>query len=136
MATNINSVVFSGNLTRDPELRATASGMAVCNLRLASNTRRKNASGEWEDKPNYFDLTVWGSQAENCAKYLKKGSPINFQGRAEWREWEDRETGQRRQAIDFIADTVQFTGGRDGGAEGIPPSAGPAEEPADDDIPF
>ena len=65
-ATNINRVVLTGHLTRDPELRSTASGMSVCSLRIASNTRRKNQStGEWEDKPNFFDVTVWGAQGEN-----------------------------------------------------------------------
>ena len=90
-ATNINRVVLTGNLTRDPELRSTASGMSVCSLRIASNTRRKNQStGEWEDKPNYFDVTVWGAQGENCARYLSKGRPVAIDGRLEWREWEAR----------------------------------------------
>ena len=76
-ATNINRVVMTGNLTRDPELRSLPSGMSVCSLRVACNTRRKNNStGEWEDKPNYFDVTVWGAQGENCARFLAKGRPI------------------------------------------------------------
>jgi len=76
-ATNINRVVLTGNLTRDPELRSTASGMSVCSLRIASHTRRKNqATGEWEDKPNFFDVTVWGAQGENCARFLSKGRPV------------------------------------------------------------
>ena len=71
---NINRVVLVGNLTRDPELRHTPSGMAVCSLRLAVNTRRKDgATGQWTEKPNYFDVTVWGAQGENCAQYLSKG---------------------------------------------------------------
>src|SRR5918993_4421058 len=84
MAT-INSVVLVGNLTRDPELRHTPSGMAVCSLRLAVNTRRKDESGQWTDKPNYFDITVWGQQGENCAQYLSKGRPVAIDGRLEWR---------------------------------------------------
>ena len=73
-ATNINRVVMTGNLTADPELRTLPSGMSVCNLRIACNTRRKNQStGEWEDKPNYFNVTVWGAQGENSARYLSKG---------------------------------------------------------------
>ena len=113
-ATNINRVVLTGNLTRDPELRSTASGMSVCSLRVACNTRRKNNStGDWEDKPNYFDVTVWGAQGENCARFLAKGRPVAIDGRLEWREWEERETGNKRQAIDIIADSVQFLGGRD-----------------------
>src|SRR4029453_263942 len=78
---NINSVVLVGNLTRDPELRHTPSGMAVCSLRLAVNSRRKDESGNWADKPNYFDITVWGAQGENCAQYLAKGRPVGVDGR-------------------------------------------------------
>ena len=75
-STNINRVVLTGNLTRDPELRSLPSGMSVCSLRIASNTRRKdNSTGEWVDKPNYFDVTVWGAQGENCAQLPLEGPP-------------------------------------------------------------
>jgi len=155
-ATNINRVVLTGNLTRDPELRNLPSGMAVCSLRVAVNTRRKGASGDWEDKPNFFDVTVWGAQGENCARYLAKGRPVALDGRLEWREWESQEGG-KRSAVDIVADSVQFLGGRDeaggGGANGFTPRSDiPADtsdfapastgarsggaEPADDDIPF
>jgi single-strand DNA-binding protein len=118
-ASNINRVVLTGNLTTDPELRSLPSGTAVCKLRVASNTRRKNNStGEWEDKPNYFDVTVWGAQGENCARYLSKGRPVAIDGRLEWREWAEKDqngnpTGRNRQSIDIIAESVQFLGGRD-----------------------
>src|ERR687885_2574051 len=115
-ATNINRVVLTGNLTRDPELRSTQGGTSVCSLRIASNTRRKDASGNWVDKPNYFDVTVWGAQGENCAQYLQKGRPVAIDGRLEWREWQDPQ-GNKRQSIDIIADSVQFLGSRDGGGE-------------------
>ena len=112
-ASNLNVVVLTGNLTRDPELRSLPSGTSVCDLRVAVNTRRKNnATGEWEDKPNYFDVKVWGAQGENCARFLSKGRPVGVQGRLEWREWETQD-GQKRQAVDIIADSVQFLGGRD-----------------------
>jgi single-strand DNA-binding protein len=76
-ASNLNVVVITGNLTRDPELRSLPSGSSVCDLRVAVNTRRKNnATGEWEDKPNYFDVKVWGAQGENCARFLSKGRPV------------------------------------------------------------
>jgi len=117
--TNINRVVMTGNLTRDPELRSTPGGSSVCKLRIACNTRRKNGqTGEWEEKPNFFDVTVWGAQGENCSRYLAKGRPVAIDGRLEWREWEHE--GQKRQAVDIIADSVQFLGGRDdaGGANG------------------
>jgi single-strand DNA-binding protein len=148
-ATNINRVVLTGNLTRDPELKSTTSGTSVCKLRIACNTRRRNPSGEWVDKPNYFDVTVWGAQGENCAQYLQKGRPVAIDGRLEWREWEDPQ-GNKRQAVDIIADSVQFLGSRDGAENGgrfTPQSDVPADtadfEPApaggstgDDDIPF
>src|SRR5438046_1263882 len=85
-ATNINRVVLTGNLTSDPELRSLPSGTSVCKLRVACNTRRKDGpTGEWVDKPNYFDVTVWGAQGENCARYLSKGRPVAIDGRLEWR---------------------------------------------------
>jgi len=75
MAANINRVVLVGNLTKDPELRHTPSGTAVCSLRLAVNTRRKDsATGEWTEKPNYFDITVWGNQGESCP-VPRQGAP-------------------------------------------------------------
>src|SRR5690349_19353211 len=112
-ATNINRVVLTGNLTRDPELRSTPGGTSVCSLRMASNTRRKdNTTGEWVDKPNYFSVTVWGAQGENCARFLSKGRPVCIDGRLEWREWQTQE-GQKRESIEIVADAVQFIGGRD-----------------------
>jgi single-strand DNA-binding protein len=148
-ATNINRVVLTGNLTRDPELRSTSGGTSVCSLRIASNTRRRDASGEWVDKPNFFDVTVWGAQGENCATYLQKGRPVAVDGRLEWREFEDKQ-GNKRQAVDIIADSVQFLGSRDGAENGgrfTPQSDVPADTGdfqsapaspgnADDDIPF
>jgi single-strand DNA-binding protein len=117
-ASNINRVTITGNLTKDPELRSTPSGTSVCKLRVAVNSRRKDgASGEWVDKPNYFDVTVWGAQGENCANYLSKGRPVAVDGRLDWREWESQE-GQKRQAVEIIADNVQFLGSRDGSTGG------------------
>ena len=116
-ATNINVVVLTGNLTRDPELRSLPSGMSVCSLRIASNTRRKGQSGEWEDKANYFDVTVWGAQGENCARFLSKGRPVALNGRLEWREWQAQD-GTKRQNVEIIADSVQFLGGRDDAPSG------------------
>ena len=118
MAGNINRVIITGNLTKDPDLGSVpGSGTAVCSLRVAVNGRRRNASGDWEDQPNYFDVTVWGQQGENCHKYLKKGRPVAVDGRLRWREWTNPE-GQKRQAVDIIADSVQFLGGRDDAGTG------------------
>ena len=150
-ATNINRVVLTGNLTKDPELRNTSGGTPVCSLRIASNTRRRDASGNWVDKPNYFDVTVWGAQGENCAQYLSKGRPVAVDGRLDWREWQDQ-SGNKRQSIDIIADSVQFLGSRDAGSGGenggrftpesdVPAdtadfASAPAGSAGDDDIPF
>jgi single-strand DNA-binding protein len=112
-ASNVNVVVVTGNLTRDPELRHTGGGTAVCELRIAVNSRRKEGN-DWVDKPNYFDVTVWGGQGENCATYLSKGRPVAIEGRLDWREWEAKD-GSKRQAVQIIANTVQFLGSRDGG---------------------
>jgi single-strand DNA-binding protein len=113
-ASNINVVVLTGNLTRDPELRSTPSGTSVCKLRVAVNSRRKNGqTGEWVDKPNYFDVTVWGAQGENCATYLSKGRPVAVEGRLDWHEWDDND-GKKRQGVEVIANSVQFLGSRDG----------------------
>ena len=152
-ATNVNVVVITGNLTRDPELRTTPGGTSVCKLRVAVNSRRKDSSsGEWVDKPNYFDVTVWGAQGENCATYLSKGRPVAVEGRLDWREWEAQD-GSKRQAVEIIANSVQFLGSRGdapaNGGNGIQASSDvPADtsdfegEKAgvgsgnDDDIPF
>jgi single-strand DNA-binding protein len=151
MAANINRVVLVGNLTKDPELRHTPGGTPVCGLRIAVNSRRKDESGNWTDKPNYFSVSVFGNQAESCAQYLSKGRPVAVDGRLEWREWTDKE-GHTRQSIDIIADSVQFLGSREGGENGgrfTPQSDVPADtgdfqaapvgsgsSAADDDIPF
>jgi single-strand DNA-binding protein len=149
--TNINRVVLVGNLTKDPELRSTPGGTSICKLRLAVNTRRKDQSGQWTDKPNYFDITVWGQQGENCATYLQKGRPVAIDGRLEWREWEATDGSGKRQAVEIVAESVQFLGGRDDGggngqrftpesdvpadtADFTPAPAGPGA--SDDDIPF
>jgi single-strand DNA-binding protein len=118
-ASNVNVVVITGNLTRDPELRSTPGGTSVCKLRVAVNSRRKDGqTGEWVDKPNYFDVTVWGAQGENCANYLSKGRPVAIEGRLEWREWEAKEGGGKRQSVEIIANSVQFLGSRDGSGGG------------------
>lgn len=143
---NINTVAITGNLTRDPEMRQ-AGSTTVCSLRVAVNGRVKRGD-QWEDKPNYFDVTVFGSQGENCGKYLAKGRGVAIQGRLDWREWET--DGQKRQAVQIIADNVQFLSDGSGGggstnrsqAESDIPvdtsdfvGAGAAASP-DDDIPF
>ena len=109
---NINRVVLVGNLTKDPELKQTGGGTSICKLRIAVNTRRKDETGQWVDKPNYFDVTVWGNQAESCAQYLSKGRPVGVDGRLEWREWEATDGSGKRQAVEIVAESVQFLGSR------------------------
>ena len=150
---NINRFVLTGNLTRDPEVSSTPGGLSICKLGIAVNTRRKGSDGQWEEKPNFFRITVFGRQAESCAQYLKKGRPVAVDGRLEWSSWE--RDGQKRESIDIIADSVQFLGGRDdvGNGNGFSSSIAPTESDvpidtgdfetasvgaaaAEDDIPF
>jgi single-strand DNA-binding protein len=106
---NINSVVITGNLTHDPDLRYTGAGTAVANLRVAVNGRRKDGqTGEWIDTVNYFNVTVWGARGESCAEYLAKGRPVAIDGRLEWNQWESKDGGAKREAVKIVAETVQF----------------------------
>jgi single-strand DNA-binding protein len=130
-ASNVNVVVITGNLTRDPELRHTGGGTPVCELRVAVNSRRKEGQ-EWVDKPNYFDVTVWGAQGENCSTYLSKGRPVAVEGRLDWREWEAKDGGGKRQAVSIVANSVQFLGSRDGSGGGQSPSQGGGFTPSND----
>jgi single-strand DNA-binding protein len=153
---NINRVIITGNLTRDPETRSLPSGTSVTTLRVACNGRRQNReTQQWEDVPNYFDVTVWGAQGENCSRYLAKGRGVAVDGRLQWREWQDQQ-GNKRQSVDIVAESVQFLGGRDdagaGNGNGFSSSARAAESDvpidtgdfertpvsagSDDDIPF
>jgi len=134
-ASNVNVVVITGNLTKDPELRSTGGGTSVCELRVAVNSRRKDGqTGQWVDKPNYFDVVVWGAQGENCANYLAKGRPIAVEGRLDWREWEAKDGGGKRQAVQIVANSVQFLGSRDGSG-GQPVSNGGGFNSPSSDVP-
>jgi single-strand DNA-binding protein len=136
---NINVVVITGNLTKDPELRHTGGGTAVCEMRVAVNGSRKNGqTGEWEDKPNYFDVTVWGARGESCANYLTKGRPVAIEGRLDWSEWEAKDGSGKRQKVQIVASSVQFLGQKDSSSEenaGAEPVAA-ASGASEDDIPF
>ena len=155
MAGSVNVVVLVGNLTRDPELRATPSGTSVCKLGIAVNERTKDpTTGTWGERPNYFDIDVFGAMGENCAQYLAKGRQVAIEGRLRWRSWETQD-GQKRSAVSVVANNVQFIGPRESGGGGLSgqparPQAGPAldgpgptmppagdfSESSDDDIPF
>ena len=128
---NINRVVLTGNLTRDPDLRTTPGGLSICKLGIAVNTRRKSGD-QWEEKANFFRVTVFGRQAESCGNYLKKGRAVAIDGRLEWSTWEQE--GQKRESIDIIADSVQFLGGRDDAGNGNGFSNG--LQPTESDVPI
>ena len=153
---SINRVIISGNLTRDSELRSTASGLPVLGFGVAVNDRRKNQqTGEWEDYPNFIDCTMFGARAESLSRYLSKGTKVSVEGKLRWSQWE-RE-GQKRSKIEVIVDELEFMssrgdsssyGGGMGGGYSAPAPAAPAYAPApapvvdasssvyDEDIPF
>jgi len=148
---SINRVVVLGNLTRDPELKAMPNGSSVCSLRIAVNDSVKDSNtGAWRDRPNYFDVDVFGSQGDSCARWLKKGRQVAIEGRLRWREWEAAD-GQKRSAVSIVAGNVQFIASReagpdvgetgDGGSPPDCPDVGLGDFPVDrtdpdDDIPF
>ena len=145
MAGDINRVTLVGRLTRDPELRHLPSGQPVLQLGLAVNGRQRDDAGNWTDKPNFFDVKVFGNQAESLSQHLAKGRRVGIDGRLDWSSWET--DGQKRSKVEVIAFQVQFLDSRTDGEQGqyIPCSdvsayrtdfapAGAAA--ADDDIPF
>jgi single-strand DNA-binding protein len=122
----INRVVLVGRLTRDPELRSLPSGVSVCSLRIACNSTRKDADGAFIERPNYFDVSVFGARGETVSNHIRRGERVGIDGRLDWREWETPEQ-QRRQAVSIVADTVQFldsAGGRPGADTGEEEHAG------------
>ena len=156
---SINRVNISGNLTRDPELRATAGGMQVLNLGVAVNDRRKNPqTGDWEDYPNFVDCTMFGTRAEAVSRYLSKGTKVAIEGKLRYSSWE--RDGQRRSKLEVIVDEIEFMSrgsqggqggyGQNGGnsygggyapapapqAAPAPVQAPPAVDVYDEDIPF
>ncbi len=147
MAGDINRVTLVGRLTRDPELRHLPSGSPVLELGLAVNGRQQDSGGQWVDKPNFFDVKVYGNQAEFLAQHLAKGRRVGIDGRLDWRSWEAQD-GSKRSKVDVVAQTVQFLdsrvdgeGGGGGGGGYIPADAPAAQSdfptsPTDDDIPF
>ena len=107
----INKAIISGNLTRDPELRQTQSGMAVMSMGVAVNDRRKNQqTGEWEDRPNFIDCTMMGSRAQSIAPYLSKGTKVAIEGKLRWSQWE--KDGQKRSKIEVVVDEIEFMSSR------------------------
>lgn len=148
-----NRVILLGNLTRDPEVRYTPQGTAVCDVGIAVNERRKNAAGEWVDEVVYVDVTLWGRTAEVAGEYLTKGSPLLVEGRLRLDTWESQD-GQKRSRLRVVGERMQMLGSRGSGegatgggtrqrrpaaSSGGSPAADdmpPADFPPDDDVPF
>ena len=148
---SINRVVITGNLTRDPELKSTGSGMAVLKMGVAVNDSRKNQqSGEWEEVPNYIDVVVFGKRGEAISRFLSKGAKVAIEGKLRWSSWEDKESGAKRSKVEVVVDDIEFmssrnegsnsgsTGSNNGGSSYSAPAApAPAADPVfEDDIPF
>lgn len=159
---SLNKVFLIGNLTRDPELRVTPKGTAICQFGLAVNRQFKDDTGATRDETTFIDIEAWGKQGELVAKYLTKGSPAMVEGRLKLDQWEDKTTQQKRSKLKVVLDNVQFlsSGGARGGAGGGAPAAGadegvdqtverhsppargnakpaaPAAESIDEDVPF
>ena len=137
---NINSVILTGNLTRDPELRSTSSGTHVLQFSIAVNDRVKDG-GEWKDRPNYIDCTMFGTRAESLSKFLHKGSKIGVQGKLHWSSWE--KDGQRRSKVEVWPEMVELltpkNSQKDAGTLAAEETFGVVMQPVgvyDEDIPF
>jgi len=148
----LNKVFLIGNLTREPELRVTPKGTAVCSFGLAVNRQYKTESGETKEETTYVDGEAWGRQGELCSKYLSKGSPVMVEGRLRFDSWESK-TGEKRSKLKLVVENVQFlssrgTSGGNESSEGsstekqsssVSPQgsvAAPATDGIDDDVPF
>jgi single-strand DNA-binding protein len=108
---NINRVVLVGRLTSDPELRSLPSGTSMCSLRVACNATRKGPEGDYIEKPNFFNVSVFGPAGESVHRYMSRGRRVAIDGRLDWREWETSD-GAKRQAVEIVAESVQFLDGR------------------------
>lgn len=129
----INKAIITGNLTRDAELRSTGGGLSVANFAVAVNERVKNNStGEWEDRANYIDCTMFGRRAEALAQYMTKGTKVTIEGKLRWSQWE--KNGEKRSKVEVVVDEVELM------ARGDKRAAEPATAPQvgvyDEDIPF
>ena len=156
MAASFNKVILVGNLTRDPEVRYTPKGSAVCDLGLAVNRQYSLENGEKREEVTFVDVVLWARLAEIAGEYLKKGRPVLIEGRLQLDTWDDKQSGQKRSKLRVIGETMQLLGSRQGGGEdegmsgggggssyskpagrsSAPPSRPAPSEPDDDEIPF
>ena len=149
---NLNKVMLIGNLTRDPELRVTPKGTAICTFSLAVNRKFRDESGADREEVTYVDIEAWGKSGENIAKYCTKGRPLFVEGRLRLDQWEDKNTKEKRSRMKVVCDNFQFLGsggGRAAGSEGgeggaaapaprpsTPSRPAAAPESLDEDVPF
>jgi single-strand DNA-binding protein len=143
---NLNKVLLLGNVTRDPEVRYTPKGSAVCDLGIAVNRAYTTDSGEKREEVTFVDVTLWGRTAEVASEYLKKGRPVFIEGRLQMDSWDDKQTGQKRTRLRVVAENMQLLGGRPSGSAAeatgdsrqtsTPPKKSAAPEPDEDEIPF
>ncbi|NNE66005.1 MAG: single-stranded DNA-binding protein [Pyrinomonadaceae bacterium] len=147
---SFNKIILVGNLGRDPELRYTPQGTAVCNFSMATNEKRRDKNGDMQDITTWFRVTLWGRQAENASKYLQKGNSVYIEGRLKLDEWTDRE-GNTRQTLDVTATDMHFLSGSGRNEEMSAAASGggtsnefssssseskTSDDSGDDDIPF
>lgn len=143
---NLNKIFLIGNLTRDPELRVTPKGTAICSFSLAVNRKFKTEQGGEQEEVTYVDIEAWGKAGENIAKYCAKGKPLFVEGRLRLDQWEDKNTKEKRSRMKVVCENFQFLGGKNdnaGGGYSAPqsspqrPTSRPAPAPQDDgDVPF
>ena len=131
---SLNKVMLIGNLTRDPELRVTPKGTAICQFGLAVNRQFKDESGATRDETTFVDIEAWGKQGETVAKYLTKGRPLFVEGRLKLDRWDDKTTGQKRSKMKVVLENFQFLGGREGGEGGGAPVSRAAAPGGDEGI--
>jgi len=130
----LNKAILIGNLTRDPELKAIASGNKVCTFSIATNRTYKDSNGVKQEKTDYHNIVVWGKTAENVATYMKKGSQILVEGRMETRSWDDAATNTKKYRTEIIADTVQFGAKNTGGSSYTPSTSTPVSSKKEEEI--
>lgn len=131
---SLNKVMLIGNLTRDPELRVTPKGTAICQFGLAVNRQFKDESGASRDETTFVDIEAWGKQGETVAKYCSKGRPLFVEGRLKLDTWDDKTTGQKRSKMKVVLENFQFLGGREGGAGGGSPGGHSSDEGVDQTV--
>ena len=133
---NLNRVLICGRLGGDPELKYSQSNTAICNLNVATSERWKDKDGNQQEETEWSRIVCFSKQAENCAKYLAKGSLVFVEGKLRTRSWDDKETGAKRYATEIIANNIQFLSSTN--KDGVSGNQNPAPEhrPNNDDVPF